>query len=533
MPKTLYDKIWDAHVVHETAGEPAIMYIDLHLIHEVTSPQAFAGLNMRGMRVRRPDLTFATMDHAVPSHGRFEKVWKDQNAQKQIATLEENCNKYGITLFGLESDKQGIVHVIGPELGLTSPGMTIVCGDSHTSTHGAFGALAFGIGTSEVEQVFATQCLLQKKSKTMAITVTGALPHGVYAKDLILAIIQRIGVGGGVGSTIEYRGSAIEKLSMEERLTVCNMSIEAGARAGMIAPDEKTVEYLMDRVTLGLPVEETRVPDTSVSGRSASPLLSRSAGTMPAAAAEGFLTNNPRLRESQSDEIAPNYLPLRKGEIKKGYLLRDAPEIKEKIVKKWLSLRSDTDAVFDREVTIDASEIEPMLTWGTNPGMSVKISERIPNTTENPEVKKALEYMGMQPGQPIDGQHIDYVFIGSCTNARIEDLRVAAQFMKRRRVAPGRVVYVVPGSQQVKAQAEKEGLKEIFEQAGAEWRDPGCSMCIAMNGDAVPEGAYCASTSNRNFMGRQGKGARTLLMSPAMAAVAAIEGRVCDVRKYF
>ncbi|MFA4872858.1 MAG: 3-isopropylmalate dehydratase large subunit [Patescibacteria group bacterium] len=473
MSKTLYDKIWDAHVVREApkdpakAGltgqapnEPAIIYIDLHLIHEVTSPQAFAGLKTRGMRVRRPDLTFATMDHAVPSRGRFERVWKDGNAQKQVNTLEENCRAEGITLYGLESDKQGIVHVIGPELGLTQPGMTIVCGDSHTSSHGAFGALAFGIGTSEVEQVFATQCLLQKKTKTMAITITGELPRGVYAKDIILSIIRRIGVGGGVGYTLEYRGNTIEKLSMEERLTVCNMSIEAGARAGMIAPDQTTVDYLLSKISF--PTEES----------------------------------------------------------------------KRATIATWLSFRGDSDAAFDREVKMDASEIEPMVTWGINPGMSVKVSEHIPDDTANPEVKKALDYMGMQPGQRVIGQRIDYVFIGSCTNARIEDLRVAAQFLKGGKIAAGRIVYVVPGSQSVKKQAEAEGLKEIFENAGCEWRDPGCSMCIAMNGDVVPPGKYCASTSNRNFIGRQGQGARTLLMSPAMAAVAAIEGKVTDVRKY-
>ena len=460
MPKTMYEKIWDAHAVRTAAGEPTILYIDLHLIHEVTSPQAFAGLQARGVRVRRPDRTYATTDHAVPSHGRFESVWKDTVAQKQVKTLEENCRAYGITLYGIGSDKQGIVHVIGPELGLTRPGTTIVCGDSHTSTHGAFGALAFGIGTSEVEQVFATQCLLQHKTKTMAITVNGELGKGVYAKDLILHIIRRIGVGGGTGYTLEYRGSAMKKLSMEGRLSVCNMSIAAGARAGMVAPDQTTVDYLLSRISF--PNEEAR-----------------------RAGIEG-----------------------------------------------WLSWESDEEAVFDREEVFDASAIEPIVTWGIHPGMSVNVTERISDDERNPEVKKALAYMGMRPGQPIAGQHIDYVFIGSCTNARIEDLRVAAQFLKGQKAATGRVVYVVPGSQSVKRQAEAEGLRDIFENAGCEWRDPGCSMCIAMNGDAVPSGKYCASTSNRNFIGRQGEGARTLLMSPAMAAVAAVEGCVRDVREY-
>ncbi|KKW08747.1 MAG: 3-isopropylmalate dehydratase large subunit [Candidatus Kaiserbacteria bacterium GW2011_GWA2_49_19] len=457
--QTLYEKIWDAHVVREAAGEPTILYIDLHLIHEVTTPQAFTGLRNRKLPVRRTDLTIATMDHSVPSANRKKLPWPDVMAQKQVEMLDANCKKHGITLYDLGSKHQGIVHIIGPELGLTQPGKTIVCGDSHTSTHGAFGALAFGIGTSEVEHVFATQCLLQNKTKTMAITVNGTLPKGVFSKDIILRIINEIGIGGGTGYTFEYRGSAIRALSMEARMTICNMSIEAGARAGMVAPDQTTVDYLEKRVKFANSAEKKRVT-------------------------EG-----------------------------------------------WLKWKSDEGAVFDKEIIIDANTIEPMVSWGTNPGMSVGITQKIPKA-ENEDVKKALEYMGLQGGQKMAGQPIQYVFIGSCTNSRIEDLRIASKIMSGKKVAKGVTAYVVPGSQEVKREAESEGLDKVFLSAGCEWREPGCSMCIGMNGDLVPSGKYCASTSNRNFIGRQGRGARTLLMSPAMAAVAAIEGTVGDARKF-
>ncbi len=458
-PKTLYQKIWDAHSVRESAGEPTILYIDLHLIHEVTSPQAFSGLHARGLKVRRPDLTVGTMDHSVPSINRNTFPWLDELAQKQVEMLSDNCKQYGIVLHDLGSEHQGIVHVIGPELGLTQPGKTIVCGDSHTSTHGAFGALAFGIGTSEVEHVLATQCLLQNRTKTMAITIDGELRPGVFSKDIVLRIINELGIGGGTGYTFEYRGSAIRKLSMEARMTICNMSIEAGARAGIVAADDTTVEYLQKRVKFKDEAEEKAMTEA------------------------------------------------------------------------WLSWQSDEGAVFDKEIRIDADTIEPMVTWGTNPGMSVGITGNIP-TDDSAEIKSALEYMGLTPGQKMQGQKIDYVFIGSCTNSRIEDLRIAAGILKEQCVAKGVTAYVVPGSQEVKQKAESEGLHEIFLSAGCEWREPGCSMCIGMNGDMVPTGKYCASTSNRNFVGRQGKGARTLLMSPAMAATAAIAGSVQDVRDH-
>jgi len=457
--KTLYEKIWDAHVVRDSKDEPTILYIDLHMIHEVTSPQAFTGLETRGITVRRPDQTIATMDHSVPSTGRKSFPWLDALAQKQVEMLATNCKKYGITLHDLDSAHQGIVHVIGPELGITRPGRTIVCGDSHTSTHGAFGALAFGIGTSEVEHVLATQCLLQQKTKNMAITINGTLKPGVFSKDIILRIINEIGIGGGTGYTLEYRGSAIRALSMEARMTICNMSIEAGARAGIIAPDETTIEYLSKRVK--------------------------------------FENNTER----------------------------------EQTIKGWREWASDEDATFDREVVIDADSIEPMVTWGTNPGMSVGITGVVPNGG-NEEIAGALEYMGLTGGQKMQGQPVDYVFIGSCTNSRIEDLRIAARIMKNKKIAKGITAFVVPGSQEVKKVAEAEKLHEVFLAAGCEWREPGCSMCIAMNGDMVPAGKYCASTSNRNFIGRQGKGARTFLMSPAMAALAAIEGRIEDIRAH-
>jgi len=458
-PKTLYEKIWDAHAVRDAKDEPTILYIDLHMIHEVTSPQAFTGLETRGITVRRPDQTIATMDHSVPSTGRKSFPWLDALAQKQVEMLATNCKKYGITLHDLDSAHQGIVHVIGPELGITRPGRTIVCGDSHTSTHGAFGALAFGIGTSEVEHVLATQCLLQQKTKNMAITINGTLKPGVFSKDIILRIINEIGIGGGTGYTLEYRGSAIRALSMEARMTICNMSIEAGARAGIIAPDETTIEYLSKRVK--------------------------------------FENNTER----------------------------------EQTIKGWREWASDEDATFDREVVIDADSIEPMVTWGTNPGMSVGITGVVPNGG-NEEIAGALEYMGLTGGQKMQGQPVDYVFIGSCTNSRIEDLRIAARIMKNKKIAKGITAFVVPGSQEVKKVAEAEKLHEVFLAAGCEWREPGCSMCIAMNGDMVPAGKYCASTSNRNFIGRQGKGARTFLMSPAMAALAAIEGRIEDIRAH-
>ncbi|MDO8552308.1 MAG: 3-isopropylmalate dehydratase large subunit [bacterium] len=468
--KTLYEKLWDAHVVREAKGEPTILYIDLHLIHEVTTPQAFTGLHNRKLPVRRTDLTIATMDHSVPSANRKKLPWPDVMAQKQVEMLAKNCKKHGITLYGLDSEHQGIVHVIGPELGITQPGKTIVCGDSHTSTHGAFGALAFGIGTSEVEHVLATQCLLQNKTKTMAITVNGSLKPGVYSKDIILRIIHELGIGGGTGYTFEYRGSAIRALSMEARMSICNMSIEAGARAGIIAPDQTTIDYLEKRVKF---------------------------------------KNDGRLQVPTMDRSAE----------------------KKQAIAKWLSWQSDEGAKFDEELIIDAATIEPMVTWGTNPGMSVGISQKIPKE-ENEDIKKALEYMGLKGGQMMRGQKIDYVFFGSCTNSRIEDLRIEANILKGKKIAPGVTVFAVPGSFEVKKQAEAEGLHKIFLDAGCEWREAGCSMCIGMNGDLVPSGKYCASTSNRNFIGRQGRGARTLLMSPAMAAVAAILGAVGDSRDY-
>lgn len=440
MGKTLYEKLWEAHVVRAVADEPTLLYIDLHLIHEVTSPQAFAGLAKRNLPVRRPDLTIGTIDHAVPTKS-IQGTWSDTLARKQVDTLITNCQQHGIQLYGLDSQQRGIVHVIGPELGYTQPGKTIVCGDSHTSTHGAFGALAFGIGTSEVEHVLATQCLMQTKTKTMAITVHGTLAPGVSAKDIILRVIHDIGIGGGTGYTIEYRGSAIEQLSMEGRMSLCNMSIEAGAKAGMVAADAITANYL---------------------------------------AARGVSSD-------------------------------------------WSNWRSDADAKFDREVVIDAATIEPMVTWGTNPAMSVAITETLPPPS-NPDEQAAYEYMALQPGQSLVKQPVQVAFIGSCTNSRIEDLRIAAAVMNGQTVKV--TTLVVPGSYAVKQQAEDEGLDKIFLQAGCEWREPGCSMCIAMNGDVVKAGQYCASTSNRNFVGRQGKGARTFLMSPRMVATAAIHGSI-------
>lgn len=462
--KTLFEKVWEQHeVVPETADTPAVLYIDLHLVHEVTSPQAFSLLREQGLKVRRTDRTLATMDHSTPTDpdevfGRIPI--KVESAAKQVKQLEKNCQEFGIELLGLGSQERGIVHVIGPELGATQPGKTIVCGDSHTATHGAFGALAFGIGTTEVGQVLATQCLLQRRPKTLAIEVSGQLREGVTAKDLILAIIGQIGVSGGTGYVIEYRGSAIEALSMDERMTICNMSIEAGARAGMIAPDETTFAYLKGR--------------------------------------------------------------------------RFAPQGKswDEAVARWRNLKTDPGAKFDRVVELDASKLEPMITYGTHPGMVVPISAAVPERKEDPVHAKSLAYMGLQGGEPLIGKPIDVVFVGSCTNARLSDLELAARVLKGHKVAKGVRMLVVPGSQQVKRDAEAKGLAKIFQDAGAEWRESGCSMCIGMNGDVVANGQYAVSTSNRNFEGRQGKGSRTLLASPATAAAAAITGKVTDPREY-
>ena len=463
MKRTIIEKLWDSHVVHEQPGAPTLLFIDLHLVHEVTSPQAFDGLRERGLKVRRPDLTIATADHSIPTTDRSLPI-VDQIAAKQLAQLEANCTEFGIRCLGIHSDRQGIVHVIGPELGLTQPGMTVVCGDSHTATHGAFGALAFGIGTSEVEHVLATQCLLQRKSKTFQVRVDGKLKNGVSAKDIILALIAQIGVGGGTGSVFEYTGSAIRGLSMEERMTVCNMSIEGGARAGMVAPDDTTFQYL--------------------SGRPHAP------------------------RGAEWDAA----------------------------VARWKQLPTDEGATYDRSVTIDADGLEPMITYGTNPGMGVSINAPLPDPAQlsdpmaRDSVTKALKYMGLEGGKPLVGHPIDVVFIGSCTNSRISDLRTAAGLLKGRKVNPKVRVMVVPGSQDVKRQAIAEGLPEIFRAAGCEWREPGCSMCIAMNGDQLSPGQYSVSTSNRNFEGRQGKGGRTFLASPLTAAASAITGVVTDVR---
>ena len=450
-------KIWDDHVVAAREGEPDLLYVDLHLVHEVTSPQAFEGLRLSNRRVRRPELTVATMDHDVPTRG--GRAAADELAERQMSALEENCRREGIALYGMGSSRQGIVHVIGPELGLTQPGLLIVCGDSHTSTHGAFGALAFGIGTSEVEHVLATQCLRQRRPKVMAVTVEGALPVGVTAKDVALGIIARIGVEGGRGHVLEYRGSTIRGLSMEGRMTVCNMTIEGGARAGVIAPDDTTFAYLRGR------------------------------------------------------EYAPT------------------ADQWDQAVDRWRRLTSDRDATFDREVSIDAGRLEPYVTWGTNPGQSVPISGSVPApSTETDE--RALQYMALEPGTAIEAIAIDRVFIGSCTNARLEDLRVAAAVVRGHRVHPKVRAMVVPGSASVKRQAEAEGLDALFREAGFEWRDAGCSMCLGMNPDILGPGERCASTSNRNFEGRQGSGGRTHLVSPPMAAAAAVAGHLVDVRAF-
>lgn len=462
---TLFDKIWDAHVVHADPDGTTLLYIDRQLVHEVTSPQAFEGLKLAGRRPRRPAATLAVPDHNVPTTDRTLPI-ADPISAKQIETLEENCREFGIPLFGMRDIRQGIVHVIGPEQGFTLPGMTIVCGDSHTSTHGAFGALAFGIGTSEVEHVLATQCLIQKRPRTMEIRVEGTLSDFCSAKDIILAIIRKIGTAGGTGHVIEYTGSAIRALSMEGRMTLCNMSIEGGARAGMVAPDEKTIAYLKGR------------------------------------------------------PLAPH-----------GTLFDQA-------VKAWEQLKTDSDARYDTTVTLRAEDIAPQVSWGTNPGMVVGVDETVPDPQTIPDenarraAERALEYMGLKPNTPITDIAINRVFIGSCTNARIEDLRLAARFVRGKRVAKGVRAMVVPGSGLVKAQAEAEGLDQIFREAGFEWREAGCSMCLAMNADVLQPGERCASTSNRNFEGRQGAGGRTHLVSPAMAAAAAIEGHFVDIRRW-
>ena len=465
MPKTMFEKIWDAHVVRQEEGQPALIYIDLHLVHEVTSPQAFEGLRLTGRKVRRPELTVATMDHNVPTTDRSLPI-ADPISRKQMDTLSENCREFGVTLYDLHSNRQGIVHVIGPEQGITQPGMTIVCGDSHTSTHGAFGALAFGIGTSEVEHVLATQCLQQDRPKTMEIRVNGKLGKGVTAKDVILAIIGKIGTDGATGYVVEYTGEVIRSLSMEGRMTICNMSIEAGARAGMIAPDEKTFEY--------------------VKGRTFAP----AGADWDAAIAE------------------------------------------------WSKLPTDEGATFDTLVELEGSEIAPYVSWGTSPGMVAPITASVPapedfeSETDRRATSRALEYMGLTARTPLQGVKLDTVFIGSCTNGRIEDLRAAAEILKGKHVQEGIRAMVVPGSVAVKWQAEKEGLDQVFRDAGFEWREAGCSMCLGMNPDILQPGERCASTSNRNFEGRQGKGGRTHLVSPQMAAAAAVTGHLVDIRDW-
>ena len=463
--QTMLNKIWERHVVHQTPGEPAILYIDMHFVHEVTSPQAFDGLRLHGRSVRRPDLTVATMDHNVPTWER-SRPSTDPIAVKQMEALARNCEEFGVTLYDLRSPRQGIVHIIGPELGLTQPGMTIVCGDSHTSTHGALGSLAFGIGTSEVEHVLATQCLRQMKPKSLEVRVDGALPSGVTAKDLILSIIGHIGVDGATGHVIEYTGQTVRSLSMEGRMTVCNMSIEAGARAGMIAPDQTTFSY--------------------VEGRPQAP---------------------------------------------RGAAFEHA-------VDDWRTLPSDPGASYDRVVRLEARDLAPHVTWGTNPGMVVPVWGRVPDPSDMPTdherraAERALEYMGLRPGTAIQDISIDRVFIGSCTNARIEDLRAAAGVVRGRKVHAGVYALVVPGSVSVKWQAEAEGLDRIFKEAGFDWREAGCSMCLGMNPDILQPGERCASTSNRNFEGRQGKLGRTHLVSPTMAAAAAIQGHFVDIREW-
>jgi len=463
MPKTLFEKVWQSHVVAQEPDSPSVLYIDLHLVHEVTSPQAFSGLRQKGLGVRRPDRTVATMDHSTPTMG-LSLSLVDDMAAKQIRQFQTNCQDFGVPLYDMDSDERGIVHVVGPEQGFTQPGMTIVCGDSHTSTHGAFGALAFGIGTSEVEHVLATQCLLQYRPKTCLVKFEGQLQPGVTSKDMILALIAEIGIGGGTGYVFEYAGSAVRALDMEARMTLCNMSIEGGARAGMIAPDDVTFEYLKGR---------------------------------------------PHAPQGGEWDAAVEY---------------------------WRSLPSDPGASYDREITIDVSTLEPMLTYGTNPGMGVPVGSPVPdpkNVSDNGRreaLEGALRYMDLTPGKSLDGQKVDVVFVGSCTNGRISDLRQAASVLKGRKVSDDVRLLVVPGSEKVRAQAESEGIDEIVRQAGGEWRFAGCSMCIAMNGDQLQPGQYAVSTSNRNFEGRQGKGGRTFLASPLTAAASAVTGKITDPR---
>ncbi len=464
-PKTLFDKIWDAHIVVQEPEIPTTLYIDLHLVHEVTSPQAFTSLRAKNLKVRRPERTFGTMDHSTPTVSK-DLAFVDQLAANQVRVFAENCRDFGVRLYDMDSEQRGIVHVLGPELGLTQPGMTIVCGDSHTATHGAFGALAFGIGTSEIEHVLATQCLLQYRPKTLKVTFDGSLPEGVTSKDMIRALIAQIGFGGGTGHVIEYAGSAIRGLSMEARMTLCNMTIEASARAGMVAPDDTTFEY--------------------VAGR----------------------------------EFAPKGADW------------------DRVLAKWKTLATDEGAVFDRYVHLDVSNMEPMVTYGTNPDMGIPVTGHVPdpaqegNLTRRQALEKALAYMDLRPGQRIMDQKVDVVFIGSCTNSRISDLRQAAAQIKGRKVADSVRMLVVPGSETVRKQAEAEGLDKIFLEAGAEWRFAGCSMCIAMNGDQLQPGQYAVSTSNRNFEGRQGPGGRTFLASPLTAVASAVSGRVADPRTF-
>ncbi len=463
--KTMFEKIWDSHVVHQEPGQDAIIYVDLHLVHEVTSPQAFDGLRMAGRRVRRPNLTVATADHNVPTWDHSLPI-TDDIARRQLEALSRNCEEFGITLYDMHSPLQGIVHVIAPEQGHTQPGLVIACGDSHTSTHGAFGAFALGIGTTQVEQVLATQCLLQARPKTMQVDVSGPLPHGVTAKDLVLGIIGRIGIAGGRGHVIEYLGEAVRSLSMEGRMTVCNMTIEAGARAGMVAPDETTFEYVRGR-----------------------------------------------LRAPQGEDF-------------------------EAAVERWKALPTDPGATFDKTVEIDAATLAPMVSWGTNPGMVVPVTERVPDPAsfqdagDRESAERALDYMGLEPDTAMQDIQVDRVFLGSCTNSRIEDLRAAVDVIRGRKVNEDVHAMVVPGSNAIKRQAEDEGLDRIFQDAGFEWREAGCSMCLGMNPDILQPGERCASTSNRNFEGRQGRGGRTHLVSPQMAAAAAIAGHFVDIREW-
>ncbi|HOU96833.1 MAG TPA: 3-isopropylmalate dehydratase large subunit [Bacteroidales bacterium] len=461
--KTLFDKIWDAHVVYSIEGGPDVLYIDMHYIHEVTSPQAFNGLRNRGIKVFRPERTLATADHNIPTKDQHLPI-RDEISRNQVETLEKNCREFGIKFFGMQHPNNGIVHVIGPELGFTRPGMTIVCGDSHTSTHGAFGSIAFGIGTSEVEMVLASQCILQNRPRVMRISVNGTLPHATTAKDIIMFIISRLSSGGATGYFIEYAGQAIESLSMEGRMTVCNMSIEMGARGGLIAPDNKTIDYV-----------------------------------------------------KKSSKIS-------------------GIEITENEIRNWENLKSDNGASFDREVEFDAGEIKPMITFGTNPGMAIAVDDVIPEPSENKKeatsFMKALEYMGFKPGMKLEGHKIDYVFLGSCTNGRIEDFRAFASVIKGRKKSPDVTALIVPGSKRVEAQIFEEGLDKIYREAGFEIRQPGCSSCLAMNDDKIPAGKYSVSTSNRNFEGRQGPGARTILASPLTAAACAITGEITDPRNF-